>query len=49
MGGRVRTCPVSGPLAPRAAGFEAWLVGRGFSSFDGGSQDVFAGRPESTA
>jgi integrase/recombinase XerD len=32
MGGRVGTCPVRGPLAPWAAGFEAWLVARGFSS-----------------
>ena len=31
MGGRVRPCTVPGPLAPWAAGFEGWLVGRGFS------------------
>jgi integrase/recombinase XerD len=31
MGGRVGTCPVRGPLAPWAAGFEAWLLARGFS------------------
>lgn len=33
MGGRVGTCPVRGPLAPWAAGFEAWLLARGFSSW----------------
>jgi hypothetical protein len=33
MGGGVRTCPVRGPLAPWAAGFEAWLLARGFSSW----------------
>ena len=31
MGGEVRPCAVRGPLAPWSAGFEAWLVGRGFS------------------
>ena len=31
MGGGVRPCAVRGPLAPWAAGFEDWLVGRGFS------------------
>ena len=31
MGGGVRPCSVRGPLAPWAAGFEDWLLGRGFS------------------
>ena len=31
MGGEVRPCTVRGPLAPWAAGFEGWLVARGFS------------------
>ena len=31
MGGEVRPCTVRGPLAPWAAGFEDWLVARGFS------------------
>ena len=31
MGGGVRLCTVPGPLGPWAAGFESWLVGRGFS------------------
>jgi integrase/recombinase XerD len=30
MGRRVRGCRVRGPLAPRAAGFEGWLLGRGY-------------------
>ena len=32
MGGRVGTCPVRGPLAPWAAGFECWLARRGYAS-----------------
>ena len=31
MGRRVRPCTVRGPLAPWAAGFESWLVARGYS------------------
>jgi hypothetical protein len=31
MGRRVRPCTVRGPLAPWAAGFEGWLVARGYS------------------
>jgi integrase/recombinase XerD len=30
MGRRVRGCRVRGPLAPWAAGFEGWLLGRGY-------------------
>jgi hypothetical protein len=32
-GGRVGTCPVPGPLASWVAGFEVWLIARGFSSW----------------
>jgi integrase/recombinase XerD len=31
MGGSVRPCAARGPLAPWVAGFQSWLVGRGFS------------------
>jgi integrase/recombinase XerD len=31
MGGGVRSCSVRGPLAPLGAGFDEWLLGRGFS------------------
>jgi integrase/recombinase XerD len=30
MGRRIRGCRVQGPLAPWQAGFEGWLLGRGY-------------------